>query len=264
MEGPPLWPADAPIFVSQMRKLMRTNRTKARRLYPDPISRSEALLNAHHAFASEHVWTFEVTRPNPTPTEQLLFSAVAKNELALFSILELTQAGFFGSVRPLLRQVFEFQVLAKYAAVDSTGDIARRWLRGDVPAIGRDVFPRLGQPVAGHLRTFWRTLHPFVHASPHSQQVSPHMEHNFDELGVDLMLFSLVLHNQFHILLQLAFNPRSKRLAVQYSPRGRMTRLRRTIGQHLSRARPHYSAEGKALVRSFRTRWVPTSKIPVV
>ena len=264
MNGPALWPADAPVYVSQMRALMRTNRTRARKAYLDPIARGEDLLNAHHAFASAHVWTFELTRPNPMPAEQLLFSAVAKNELALFSILELTQAGLIGAVRPLLRQVFEFQVLAKYATLDSGGEIARRWLEGDVPAVGRDVLPNIVSSVAGHLRDFWRQLHPFVHASPQSQQVSPHIEHNLEELGLDLMLFSLVLHNQFHILLHLAFNRRSKSLARRYAPPGRLAGLRRTIGRNLSEARTHYSTEGKALVRSFRARWIPKSVAHVV
>lgn len=252
---PALYAVDSPPFVAHFRSTAKVNRRRIREWYHEPIRRIEALLDAYYAFACQHVWTFHLTRPNPTPIEKLLFSAVHKNHIALFAFLEMTQDGLFGPVRPLLRQVFEAQMLAKFAAISGDAETAQRWLAGESVAIGRTVFPRIKQPAARPLVDFWRILHSFVHASPSSQQVSLYAKDNKEGIGLDLMFLSLLMHNQAHLLTKHAFSQASRKYASRYSPPRTITNLRSEIRQLLAEDMPDFSQEGKALVRAFRAPW---------
>lgn len=243
-------------FIELFRAASDENRAKVDAWYRKPISNVESLLDAYYSFASEHVWTFHFVRPDPTAKEQLLFSAVHKNQTALFACLELIRSGFVGPARPLLRQIFEAQIMAKFAALSATDALAEQWLAEEPVIIGRSVFPKILRPDPQPLKMFWNILHRFVHASPGSQQVSPFAEDNQDEIGITLMLLALVLHNQYHLLAVHAFSRRSKSYARVYSKPDAIQGLRDRIQQIHKAESKHFSAEGKALVRTFRARWV--------
>ena len=90
-----LYGVESPPFVRRFRRQARVNRQQIRRWYKSAVTSIERILDLHYAFACQHVWTFNVTRSEPTVIEKLQFSAVHKNHLALFAISEMTQAGFF-------------------------------------------------------------------------------------------------------------------------------------------------------------------------
>jgi hypothetical protein len=255
-EEPDFYSVDSPPFVAHFRAQAKDNRRQIRIWYNTPIRQIEQLLDLHYAFACWHVSTFDTVRPDPDPTEKLLFSAVHKNQIALFALLEMTQAGLFGPARPLLRQVFEAQVIAKFAALSPNSIVARKWANGEYVPIGRLVFPHIEQPAMEPAVAFWGVLHRYVHASPSSQQVSLYAKHNQDEIGLDLIFITLLLFNQTHLLTQHAFSATSRRYASRYAPSQTISNLRKEMRQLLGAMHRHFSSEGKALVRSYRAPWI--------
>lgn len=251
-----LYAIDSPPFTQTFRACALANRDQIAKWYAEPITRSEALLDAYYAFSAQYVWTFDIVRPNPSPTEKLLFSSVHKNQIALFATLELIRSGFFGPARALLRQIFEAQLMAKFAAVRGDNDLADHWLADGAVFVGRAVFPKIPVPYVKPLKQFWTVLHPFVHASPSSQQVSPYAEHNKEEIGLDLMLLSLLLHTQYHLLSKHAFSARSHHYANQYDTHKVLPILKAQIRDLQKANAAHFSSEGRALIRAFRAPWV--------
>jgi hypothetical protein len=242
-------------FVRHFRKQVRANRQQIRRWYKSPIIRIERILDLHYAFACQHVWTFSVTRSDPTALEKLQFSAVHKNHLALFAISEMTQAGFFGPVRPLLRQVFEAQLIAKFAVVAEDWLVAAKWADDKHIPIPRMILSRIQRPSVRPLTDFWNVLHRYVHASPSSQQVSLYADDNKGEIGLDLMFMTLLVHNQTHFLTQHAFSEASRRIAARYGSVTAIRNIRLKLRSLLAANRIHFSDEGKALVRAYQARW---------
>jgi hypothetical protein len=251
-----LYSVHAAPFIQTLRTSAEENRSKIAEWYGEPVARCEALLDAYHAFACQHTWVFLMERQRPTATQQIVFSAIHKGQTALFAALELLRSGFFGSGRPLLRQVFEAQILAKFAAVRADNVLATQWVNGDNVSIGRSVFPKILQPAPDPLKDFWKILCQFVHATPSSQQMSPFASDNQEAVGVDVMLLTLLLHNQYHLLRRHTFTSVEKYYVSRYAPQGELSRIRQRIDDLQKANVRAFSPDGKAFVRAFRASWI--------
>jgi hypothetical protein len=98
-------------------------------------------------------------------------SAFHKGMLGLFSALELTLVNLYGSARPILRQVFEWAVLAKYYLVFSDTEILKKWADREPVSLGRDVLSKLPFGTRSKLTGFWHDLCRHTHASTAAQQM---------------------------------------------------------------------------------------------
>jgi hypothetical protein len=252
-----------PPFVATARQIVTRNKVLVRRSFPIHLARHEAMLDELYAFASVHVWTFRLSRQRPTPTQQLVFSATHKNLIALLGILENVQAGLFGPVRPLFRQVLEAQLLAKFVAVRNDVQLAERWSRQEPLSVPRAVLSNLYAPQADILRTMWRSSHVFVHSSTGSQQVSLDAETNMDRVAHDLTVMGMLLHSQVHLTTQHTFSRAERYYADVYDDENDIPVLRQQMRANLSIDLREHGADVRAFIRVFRSTWRGKNGVPL-
>jgi len=102
----------------------------------------------------------------------ILMNAFHTNLFSFWSALDLTRQGFYGPARPVLRLIYEAQLIAKFCSVHSDVDLYQRWEKGD-PYIflSKHVFKRTKSPHTQPLETVWGDLCNFTHFSTFSGQV---------------------------------------------------------------------------------------------
>ena len=249
----------APSFVTTAREISARNRTVVADAFPTHIARHEKLLDALYAFASAHVWTFNITRTVPTAVQKLVFSATHKNLIALFGMLDNTMSGLLGPIRPLFRQVMEGQILAKYVSVRNDEALAERWLKQEHLSVPRVVLVHMHDAQARALADMWKLTHVFVHASTGSQQVSLNAESNIHMVAHDLTVMGLLLHTQHHVTTQHTFDGQERYLAQAYETRyakpGHVSQLRRDMRNDLSIDLKEHGKDVRRFIRVFRSQW---------
>lgn len=90
-----------------------------------------------------------------------------------YHALTLTNSGFFGSARVLLRQSVESLILAKFSELDS--DLRKKWERGEPVSLTREILTKLEQPKP-EIEKLWKLLNQFTHATTYSQQLQGNSE----------------------------------------------------------------------------------------
>ncbi len=250
-------PEDGP-FVASFRMTSEENRATARRWHPVQIARIERLLDLFHEFIGAHFRTFELTRPTPDACERLLFSVAHKNQIALLAILENILIGLHGAVRPLFRQVFEAQLLAKFVSSRSDLGLAEQWARGQQIAIGRSILRKLPDRLAEPIGRLYTITHKYVHATTSSQQVSLHAEDNAERTSHDLTVLGLLLHSQRHFLFRHAFSRATANCANRYARYANglsLVAVRNETRALLAADLIEQGAEARAFIRSYRGNW---------
>ena len=227
---------------------------------PPPVTTSksnayEEMLDVQYAIVAAHIWTLGGVVAEPDEIGMLQFAAVHKGMLALLSAVNLVRDGFFGSARPLLRYVFEIQVLAKFVSTSRDLALAQRWHRGETIYFANAVLKRIVKLDPEPLREFWTVLNQFAHATSRSLQISPLAEDHKDELQFDLAAITLLLDAGFHLLSSHTFTSQMRYYATFYDENGHLRELRARARQLRKEGAKHYADQGRALSRTFRATW---------
>ena len=215
-------------------------------------------------------------KPNELLPHVLLTQPVITN-----SCLLLLKNGYFGSTRPILRQNFELQLIAKYADYDST--LIEKWLnkkegRDKLNEINltRDIFIKLeSKHDIAELKKMWATLCDLTHGTQYAQQKPP--SYTSDEAGIaefesdianvhqTLDLIFMILCMNMHLINLLHRKTRGFYFGYKHDPfgdEGKIIFLKGKIKQFIH----EYYTENKkekidsrkiigSVIRQFSTKW---------
>jgi hypothetical protein len=170
-----------------------------------PLLRAiEEMLDLLYAYASLYLSNLDLPRflglnhPNCDPS--LGVTAFHKSTLAIFAALTLVLASLPGAAGPLLRQAFEWLVIAKYYYVSGDEELFERWLNGASILIGREVLHHLQPKVKEPLGYFWQHLCKYTHASTSAQQISLDRGEVTTRARLNLLWIRMLIECSYHLL----------------------------------------------------------------
>ena len=113
---------------------------------------------------------------NHGDAEKPIFSAVIKNEIALYSSLILTLDGLHGSGLALLRSVYEALMIAKFASIRKSDNLISKWIPGETIYFSNAILKKIVTPELQELKILWEALCNVSHATIYSYQVLTRFE----------------------------------------------------------------------------------------
>ena len=113
---------------------------------------------------------------NHGDAEKPIFSAVIKNQIALYSSLILTLDGLPGSGLALLRSVYEALMIAKFASLRKNDNLISKWIPGETIYFSNAILKKIVTPELQELKILWEALCNVSHATIYSYQVLTRFE----------------------------------------------------------------------------------------
>ncbi len=130
----------------------------------------------------------------------LLATALRKNMFSFFSAILQTQEGLVGSARIVFRNIFEFLIIGKYAAISKNMEFINKWEKGEEVSLKYEVFSKIRKPDSEEIKKLWKTLCSFTHSTIYAQQVDFDATKYFNDIKFNLVLLKVFLEMNFHLM----------------------------------------------------------------
>lgn len=189
------------------------------------------------------------------PAETPIFSALLKNEFALYASLKLTNEGLFGSSRVLLRSVFEGLMIAKFASVSGSHSFIEKWKRGDTIYFSKAVLRKIEHPVFVELSTIWSMLCEFSHATVYSQQISIQYDDIEEELRSNYTLIMILASFSYHLLNRHFVTPSMCYYTRRYGSWSDLNKAKIKAKNVISIINSLLNKHSRAATREYSAKW---------
>lgn len=178
---------------------------KNSQLIPKHFSKDRKLIlkamTSMRTYREEFHWTLGNTYlSNLGDAETPIFSALIKNEFALYSCLKLTELGLYGSARTLLRSVFEALMIAKFASISQSENFIETWKSGQTIYFSNAILKKIQNPKLIEIKKLWGILCDFSHATIYAEQVDIEFEYIKKEVSVNYALIMILICCSYHLL----------------------------------------------------------------
>ena len=166
------------------------------------ITMIQEALNTFYAIASEYAWLLNAHGiADLNKANKIVFSALHKNLIALYTSLKLTKIGLYGPARSILRHVYEALLIAKFCSVSHNTDLYEKWKNGNEISLSRNVLKKIIHPDTRAFKDFWYLMSNYAHASIYAQQVAVNIENSpLHEISLNLVFLRTLIDCQYHLL----------------------------------------------------------------
>jgi hypothetical protein len=228
---------------------------KAAENYGQQIQRIEAILNFQYKLASHYMWMYANPHIAELPERgKILFSAFHKNLFSFYTALELSRKGFYGAGRPMLRQVFEFLMIAKFCSVAQDDKVYKQWENGDPVYFTNAILKRIKSPDVSEFKTFWGLVCDCTHSTVYSQQIDIGWEQTKADILLNLSLIQTLLECNYHLLNRHLVNA-SMSYYAHYAEKEKIPGLKLQLSLLFKESRTLMSAPSKKLISSYKAGW---------
>lgn len=189
--------------------------------------------------------------------EGLAWTAYFKNMHTLYTIIELMKKGLVGSLRILLRYVYEFLVIGKYTVISKNHRLAEMWEAGDEVRMERDVFKKIRYPRSESLKHLWKNLCRLAHGTIFSQQGSLDIKDIRNELSFDFIVVAMLLEMNYHYLNTHLITSKLRYYVSYYNAEEfkKMKKQRKKAKQIMKVLRTYMKPEAKSAVYDYKRTW---------
>jgi|GEM_PF-5910971 len=150
--------------------IKKLNREELSTQFSNHLKLLELLFDKHLELIENYEPLMELyVSPYPN-TYDLVYTSVIKNINSLFAVIELTKDGQFGAAKNILRQIFEFLMLAKYCGITKDEKTSQDWINGSNIDLFKKTIKYLKEPYKNSIVDFWKILCLYNHGTVHSQQ----------------------------------------------------------------------------------------------
>jgi hypothetical protein len=188
-------------------------------------------------------------------SSSLLINAFFSNLYHLRASADLTCTGYYGSVRPILRLVFEGLLVAKFSSVSTNDDLYRRWQLGAPLSLRRDVLARIAHPAVPELLQLWKTLCSVTHFSVYAGQPTLELDAVRAQGGFNYSLIFMLLVMNDHLLRIHVIDRHLTYYLDRYSTDDRWRRLRRIATMTNRNVRSLLRTTSRVVAREYISRW---------
>ncbi len=188
----------------------------------------------------------------------MVFTAIFKNFLSLYSALDLTLQGFYGGGRILFRNIYEFLIISKTIAIKNDIGLLRKWENGESISLRTEVFREVRKPNSEEMKNLWRDLCSFTHGTIYSQQIDISYITVKNEIKLNFIYIKMLLDMNYHLLNRHAVNPSIQYYAKRMSDLHEMDILKNKkneIQTQIKTIRETLLKEPKRVVLDFASKW---------
>ncbi|MBD2522827.1 hypothetical protein [Nostoc sp. FACHB-133] len=188
--------------------------------------------------------------------EKPIFSAVIKNEIALYSSLILTLDGLHGSGLALLRSVYEALMIAKFASIRKSDNLISKWIAGETIYFSNAILKKIVTPELKELKILWGALCNVSHATIYSYQVFTRFEDIEQEVAGNLAILIMLLGCNFHLINKHYVTREMAYLAKEYHREGGEFQRRRDAAKiAVQKATIFISSQAREVIRDYSRVW---------
>jgi hypothetical protein len=188
--------------------------------------------------------------------EKPIFSAVIKNEIALYSSLVLTLDGLHGSGLALLRSVYEALMIAKFASLRKSDNLISKWIAGETIYFSNAILKKIVTPELQELKILWGALCNVSHATIYSYQVLTRFEDIEEEIVANLAILIMLLCCNFHLINKHYVTKEMAYLAKEYHGKeGEFKRRQDAAKIGVKTATIFISAQARQVIREYSRVW---------
>ncbi|MEH2239655.1 hypothetical protein [Nostoc sp.] len=241
----------------ELEKERQRNRSLAQEKFSERISVIKNCIDTQHEYAElffgllEHRYLTQ-----HSDAEKPIFSAVIKNEIALYSSLILTLDGLHGSGLALLRSVYEALMIAKFASLRKNDNLISKWVAGETIYLSNAILKKIVNPEIKQLKSLWGTLCNVSHATIYLYQVLTRFEDIEKEIAVNLAILIMLLGCNFHLINKHYVTKEMAYLAKQYHRKeGEFQRCRDAAKIAVQTATTFISAPARQVIREYSRVW---------
>ncbi|MES2863528.1 MAG: hypothetical protein V4666_05380 [Bacteroidota bacterium] len=188
--------------------------------------------------------------------ERILLQAFTKTNHLLYASLNLTNSGNYGASSILLRQIFEFQILGKYAYTIKDEKMSQKWLDGKQFDIYDKVIKLLDKPSKVNFHTFWLMLCKLSHATTSSHQIEFKAPKNADQIHASLIIILMLQRCNYHLLTSCFITKKLTYRSEYYlnlkKENSALKNEARLIKKEISNL---LSSDGKKLIKDYESTW---------
>ena len=232
------------------------NRAELSGLYRDESTAIVDSVDALHALAAFHSWTFEGWADAALhPAHAVLFACFHKSLLSLHAAHELTLDGLYGVARPHLRHAFESLMIAKFCATDPEADVYDKWVDGLDLYFTNSLLKKLAHPETDEFAQVWGLLCQWSHATIFANQLSLDLDTTREESSVNLALIGVFVHFAHHLLNTHLLTPTIKYYAQRYGEESANAQTKERLKASLAVLRSDLGPGSRRLIRDFKATW---------
>jgi hypothetical protein len=190
------------------------------------------------------------------PVFTLLEKIFAANLIAMQTAIELTLDGLYSNARPLLRQVYEGLMVAKFASVAPDSDVYDKWLDGKYIRFTADVLNRIESPRIVEFSRIWGDLSGFTHSSYYSGQPDLHNAPVVEQAGLNFVILQMMLEANYHLFGSHILNSNLRYYQKHYGADTNVSDNVKQLKTHFTNGRNYWMAKpAKAFVQHYRRKW---------
>lgn len=246
-------------FISDFEDSLSSNNTQLNIALEKDILRITTSFNNLYQLMSNYINCFEITHINQiSPVNKILFSAYHKSTVNLATSFYLTKHGLWGACRSLIRQVFEFLIIAKYSSIENEFKIFDLWIKGEQITVSKAVFNKLLHPLPDIFKEFWGLTSDYSHATIYSSQVSFELKSNVHEFRLNFVYIEMMLECQFHLLISHIVTPSINYYLKAYGEDryNKIIELKKLLNNNFQDSKINMEVNAKKLVKDYRSKWI--------
>lgn len=194
----------------------------------------------------------------------LLFSSFHKNIYSFYATLVLTAMGLYGPARPILRNIFETLMIAKFCGISDDSIVLQRWNEKETIYFTNSVLKKIVIPDPQPFAEMWEMLCKTSHATRSSGQISMNTEEDSEESHFNLAVLNALLECNYHLLNSVMIKPGLYYMVKFYSTRFVLKKkrgfnipeLRKNAHHQFAENRSFLGPESVRLISSYKRKWV--------
>lgn len=254
-------PGNQPI-IDKFNDLIKINERLISEHEKDQINGIENLVNIQYETAS-YFFGFWLHRKMPLRKGHkelmpLLFSLFYRNFVSYFSALKLTVNGLYMPARPLLRNIFESLMIAKFCNINDDVRVMKKWNLGETVYFVNSILKKITIPNPMPFYDFWGHICEYTHATKSSLQILLEFEkeENIDGVSENLAMINTLLECNYHLLNTHLITPRLGYMAKLYTAMDyRIPELRKEAHSQFKRNRKYLGSESIKLISAYKRKW---------
>lgn len=195
---------------------------------------------------------------------KILLSSFHKNIISLYAAIRMTQDGLFGPARPLLRNVFEWQMIAKFSNLAQDPKVLKKWDGGEHIFLTNAVINRIKKPETTSFSKFWKMLCSYAHATRGSIQIALDAkdEENFKAIRYNFIIINILLECNYHLLNTHLITPELAYLSKFYCSRYKIPTVNWDVSEYKKKCREKFkenreflTKEAAKLIYAYKRKW---------
>jgi hypothetical protein len=183
----------------------------------------------------------------------------------LFSALRLSSCGLYGAARPLMRNIFEWLMIAKFSSISDNPSVMKKWHDEETIYFSNSILKKIKFPSPEEFQIFWSIVCGYSHATRSSMQISIDIDdkENFKDININIAVINTLLECNYHLLNTHLITREYEYMGrFYYSPRFsksleyKVPELRKAAHSIFKTNRKFLGAAAVKLISAYKRKWV--------